>query len=113
LRPEQRIVTRIPLTELWDETGAVSSERIRTLDQIFIQELLRVAPVQFIVANVGTGLRWIPMQQTFEFWKAVRPQIAEPLNQIPLEQFPNATALIASEWRSHDAACLILLEQHH
>jgi len=86
LRREQRIVTRIPLAELWDETGAVSSERIRTLDQNLIQELLRVAPVQFIVANVGTGLRWIPMQQTFEFWKTVRPQVA---------------------------ACLILLEQHH
>jgi len=33
MRPDQRIVTKLPLTELWDETGALPGERIRHLDE--------------------------------------------------------------------------------
>jgi hypothetical protein len=58
-------------------------------------------------------LRWIPTQQQFEFWKTIRPQIAEPEEPIFLKQFPKETAYIASEWRGRAGECLILLETHH
>jgi hypothetical protein len=58
--------------------------------------------VQFIVANCGAKLNWIPMQERFEFWKAIRPQVADALRPIYIERFPNQTAYIASEWaRTH------------
>jgi hypothetical protein len=113
MRPDQRVVTKLPLTGLWDETGALHGERIRHLDQNLIRELMGAGQVQFIVANCGAKLNWIPMQERFEFWKAVRPQVADALRPIYLERFPNQTAYIASEWRGRTGECLILLETHH
>jgi len=69
--------------------------------------------VQFVVADCGLKLSWIPTQQQFEFWKTVRPQIADPMKPIHLEMFPNETAYTASEWRGRTGKCLILLEKHH
>ena len=113
MRPGQRIVTRLPLAELWDEGGTLQGERIRHLDQKLIRELVRTGPVQFIVAKCGAKLNWIPTQERFEFWKTVRPQIADPMKPIQLNQFPNETAYTASEWRGRIGECLILLEKHH
>jgi hypothetical protein len=92
LRPDQRIVTKLPLTELWDETGALNGESIRHLDESLIRELMRAGQVQFIVADCGAKLNWIPTQERFEFWKTVRPQIAAQ-KPIYLERFPNQTAM--------------------
>jgi hypothetical protein len=113
LRPDQRIVTNLPLAELWNESGALHCERIRHLDRDLIRELVRTGPVQFIVANCGAKLNWIPMRERFEFWKTVRPQIADPMKRIQLDPFPNETAYTASEWRGSTGDVLILLERHH
>jgi hypothetical protein len=113
LRPDQRIVTKLPITELWDERGSLLAERIRHLDQNLIRELVQKGPVQFIVANCGVKLNWIPMQERFKFWKSALPHIADPLKPICLDHFPNETAYIASQWRGTDGECLILLEAHH
>jgi len=113
MRSDQRIVTKLPLTELWDETGALPGERIRHLDENLIRGLMGTGQVQFIVANCGAKLNWIPTQERFEFWKTVRPQIADPIKPIQLNQFPNETAYTASEWRGRIGECLILLEKHH
>ena len=113
MRPDQRIVTKLPLTELWDETGALPGERIRYLDGNLIRGLMGIGQVQFIVADCGAKLNWISMQDRFEFWKAIRPQVADAGSPIHLERFPNQTAYIASEWRGRSGECLILLEMHH
>jgi hypothetical protein len=113
MRPDQRIVTKIPLAELWDETGALPAERTRQLDENLIRGLMGTGQVQFIVADCGATLNWIPMAERFEFWKTVRPQVADPSQPIVLKQFPNETAYVASEWRGSTAECLILLEAHH
>jgi hypothetical protein len=96
MRPDQRIVTKLPLTELWDETGALPGERIRHLDENLIRGLMGTGQVQFI-----------------EFWKAIRPQVTDALRPIYLERLPNQTAYTASEWRGRTGECLILLETHH
>jgi hypothetical protein len=113
MKADQRIVVELPLTELWDETGALPGERIRQVDGNLIRGLMGTEQVQFIVANSGAKLNWIPMQERFEFWKATRPQVADALRPISLERFPNQTAYIASEWRGRTGECLILLETHH
>jgi hypothetical protein len=113
MRPDQRIVTKLPLAELWDERGPLTSERGKDLDQGNLAELLDAGTVQFVVADCGLNLRWIPTQERFAFWKTVRPQVADPLKPIRLERFPNETAYTASEWRGRAGECLILLEKHH
>jgi hypothetical protein len=113
LRPEQRIVVKMPLTELWDDEGTLVGERTRNLDESDLVELLRTGPVQFLVADAGLELRWMRTPQLFEFWKTVRPQIAHPEKPIYREQVLNETAYIASEWRGRTDECLILLEKYH
>jgi hypothetical protein len=113
LIPGQRIVTKLPLAELWDESGPLTGDRLRTLDQSSLAELLRTGPVQFVVADCGLQLRWIPTEQRFEFWKAVQPQIADPSKPMYLKQFSKETAYIASEWCGRSGEPLILLETHH
>ena len=113
MRPEHRIVTELPLNELWDETDTLPGERIRHLDGNLIRGLMGTGQVQFIVADCGAKLNWIPMPERFEFFKAIRPQIADPMKPIELDQFPNETAYTASEWRGRTGECLILLEKHH
>ena len=106
LRPDQRIFVKMPLTELWDNGGTLTGDRVRNLDQTGLVELLPTGPVQFLVADPGLKLRWVPTPQQFEFWKTVRPQIAHPEKPIYREQFPNETAYIASEWRGRTGECL-------
>jgi hypothetical protein len=113
LRPEQRLVVKMPLTELWDDEGTLLGERIRNLVESDLVELLHTGPVQFLVADAGLELRWIRTQQLFEFWKTVRPQIAHPEKPIYRERVLNETAYIASEWRGRTGECLILLEKYH
>ena len=103
----------MPLAEIWDDSGTLSGERIRELDQSGLRELVRSSPVQFVVADPGLKLNWIPAEKCFEFWKGVRSQIADPTKRIYLRQFPNETAYIASEWRGRPGECLILLEKVH
>lgn len=113
MRPDQRIVTKMPLTELWDHSGTLANKRGVNLAQSGVAELLRTCLVQFILADCGLALKWIPIEQRFEFWKKVRQQIAHPEKPIYLKQFPNETAYIASQWRGQVGECLVLLEKHH
>lgn len=53
------------------------------------------------------------MEKRFEFWKRVKPQIADPEKPVHREDFPNDTAYITSEWRGPGGGCVILLEKHH
>lgn len=113
LKPEQRIVTKLPLAELWDERGTLTDGRVRNLDQNNLAELLRARPIPFVIADVGKKLVWIPTQDRFDFWKTVRPQIGDSSGPIYLEQFRSKTAYTASEWRGRTGESLIVLEKHH
>ena len=113
MRPDQRIVTGIPLTKLWDESGILADKRVRNLDRSSLLELVQSGSLQFVVADCGLKLKWIPTEKRFEFWKAVKPQIADPGEPIHREDFPNETAYIASEWCGPAGECLVLLEKQH
>jgi len=82
----------------------LANHSVKNLDQTELVELLRTGPVQFLVADPGLKLRWIPTPQRFEFWKTVQPQIAHPDKPICRAQFPNETAHIASQWRGRASA---------
>jgi hypothetical protein len=67
LRVDQRVVTKIPLTELWDESGTIAGGRIRNLNENTLIELIRSGSVRFVVADCGLKLDWISREKHFDF----------------------------------------------
>src|SRR5437867_4353933 len=109
-----RVVTSIPLAELWDDEGNLPHRRVRGLGAVEIRALMRNGPVRFAIANVGEPLAWVPLPDCSKFFKGeVRSHLAEPEQQIVLDKFPDGYCYFASDWSRDGASWLILLERHH
>jgi hypothetical protein len=54
-----RVVTRLPLGELWRSDGTIIEDRTRGLEAKDIAESLRIGSIEFVVADVGQPLNWI------------------------------------------------------
>jgi hypothetical protein len=59
VRADERVVTKIPLTELWDASGTLVGHRISDLSENSLVELMRSGSMQFVVADCGLKLDWI------------------------------------------------------
>ncbi|TKD01181.1 hypothetical protein E8A74_31775 [Polyangium fumosum] len=109
-----RIVTRIPVEELWTDDGVLAATRLRTLDRVAIRDLLRRGPVRFVVADVGHDLRWIPPAERFDFWKRDGEIHFALTKEVHLDDLPDGMAYLASEWTvAGDEAPVLLLEVYH
>ena len=111
-----REVTQLPLTELWDEHAPLEASRRRHLSEAELRQLLRTRTVHFVVADVGHPLRWIPIEESFAFWKLeVRPHLVdEPDRPFDVDRFPEGYRHVASEWRGpEDDRVMVVLERHH
>lgn len=109
-----RIVTGIPVSVLWNDTGELPTVRDGYLTRSSLQHLLKAGPVEFVVADVGKPLRWIKKESCFDFWKqAVEPHLATPEVAISLDQFPAGRAYLASLWTQSDLPPIVLLEAIH
>lgn len=108
-----RVVTRMPVEELWDENGVLPATRGRRLDRGAVSGLLRDRPVRFVVANVGDRLRWIAPSDRFEFWKREGSLHLADGEEIRPEAFPNGLAYVASEWQVTPDLPVVLLEAQH
>src|SRR5215831_12860028 len=111
--PKLRIVTRLPLEELWREAGVITASRSRSLTKDDIAALLRNGLVQFVVADVGKPLQWIGLQDCYPFWKKeVKPHIAS--ERTVLEEFPDEYCYFAWKWdTAAEAAAIVVLEKSH
>ena len=96
--PSLRRVTRLPLTELWDESGPRSGRVIRDdLTEDDIRELLRTGDVQFVDIRMSERPNWVESGDTFAFWKEqLQPKLTQwgPENRVYADEF-----YVASEWR--------------
>lgn len=108
-----KIVTHLPLRELWRHDGLRTTARIRSLTEDDIRSLLRYGPIEFVVVAVGASPRWIQPSECFQFWKSeAQPHLArEP--RVILEQFPGGYCYFASQWDGGDPAPIVVLEQQH
>ena len=59
----ERIVTRIPLESIWTDEEQVEVSRERYLTVTDLTDMLRIHPVEFIVADVGAPLKRIPVDR--------------------------------------------------
>jgi hypothetical protein len=112
--PRNRVVTRLPLEQLWKEDGDMAVTRCRKLGREEIRDLLRRGSVHFVIADVGHQLRWVPEAERFRFWKTDGAVHLAERERIDLPAFPDGMAYTASEWAgSPDDVPIVLLETHH
>lgn len=115
--PTQRVVTRMPVRELWDESGSLPLRRSRDLSASDIRQLMRYGLARLCVADVGLPLRWPEPSTYFSFLKNdVLPRLVNPADAnsgFHLETYPQEYAFVASEWIGEIDGVVVLLEKHH
>jgi hypothetical protein len=112
--PAQRIVTRIPLRDLWRDAGLLDAHRHGRVGRNEIPKLLRDGST-LVVADVGHPLRWIPEQDRFTFWKAEVKDHLVPAqdDSFYYDTYPKGYCYVASVWHCVGAAPVIVLEKYH
>ena len=107
-----RIVTHLPLRELWRVDGFSTTTRGKSPTHEDVRRFLSLGPVQFVIADVGA--RWVPLRDCFHFWKnEARPQLASRVG-VSLDQFPGGYCYFASQWEGRELeAPIIVLERQH
>ena len=109
-----RIVTQLPLAELWKSDRSSVGSRLRALTTAEITQLLRENTIEFAVADVGHELRWIAPTDSYEFWKSeAKPHLAEGAHRILPHNFPGEYCYKASYWGMVGSASIVLLEKYH
>jgi hypothetical protein len=79
MRPSDRTITRLPLTELWDAAGVVPGVRGPYVGAEEIRALLRAGGARFAIADGGEPLRWVEGPEAFDLWKReVQPRLVPP-----------------------------------
>jgi hypothetical protein len=86
-----RIVTELPLAELWNDTGPVEALQLAGVGEDGVRTQLRLG-AQGVVASIGKPLRWLRGAELFEWWKSeAHPRLAAPeVDSFRLENFPNS-----------------------
>jgi len=113
MRAADRIITTLPLAELFDERGPVAAVRGRDLTADDIRDLLRAGPLRFVVANCGSRPVWVAESERFAFWKTeVQPHLSDA-NAASPDDFPGCYFYFASEWVAASGSPIVLLEMHH
>ena len=91
MEPELKVVTALPLRELWFEDGTTTSSRMEWLSADDIKRLLRAGPVIFVVAIAGAPLDWINTGECYQFWKdEIKQHLASSGDKLFLDHFPDA-----------------------
>ncbi|HVF70472.1 MAG TPA: hypothetical protein VM940_02590 [Chthoniobacterales bacterium] len=109
-----RVITRLPLEELWRDDAFSSRVRGAALSADDIIALLRAGPVHFVVADVGERPQWIPPQESYRYWKSeVQPHLAAPGSRVYLDQLPDSYAYFATAWGEDAGIPIVVLEKPH
>jgi len=109
-----KIVSFIPMTNLWLDNENIVAKREKYLSAKEIQEKLKNNPIEFVVASIGEKLNWVSFDKSFNFWKTeLKPHLVDDINNINLNAYPNNYAYIASEWSREIETSIILFEKYH
>ena len=110
----ERIVTTIPLEFLWTDEEQVEASRERYLTTTDLTEMLKIHPVEFIVADPGAPLKRISVDKCYEFWESeVKRHLLSPHGKVDRSKLPDEYGYLASEWSGHMEVPIVLLEKIH
>lgn len=109
-----KIVTKTPLTELWNSSGLLGAHRAENLGEKDIGRLLQNGS-SLVVAEAGLPLQWISGKDRFVFWKSeVKCRLVAPdADGFCLNDFPGGYCYVASMWQCATSTPVIVLERHH
>jgi len=112
--PTMKIVTCIPLVELWDSEGLLDARWVRYVAETDIVALLQDG-ASFVIAEAGEALRWISTGDRFAFWKAeVRSRLVAPnAGGFYLDDYRGQYCYVAALWHDSPSGSVIVLEKHH
>lgn len=109
-----KIVTEIPLTNLWRDKEHIYAKRERHLTANDVQNILKKYPVEFVIADIGKELKWVNYDKSFKFWKTeLKLHLTDNFDHINLDKSLGNYAYVASEWTGEIETPIILLEKHH
>ena len=118
--PSQRVVTQMPLRELWTDRGPLAVTRLRSLGASDLAVALHagplLSPTRFVVADIGKPSQWLDSAQALAFWRdQASGRIVDPSAAgFRLDDFSGEHCFTASEWRHGVSdAPIYLFERHH
>ena len=115
MKPPDRQVITLPLMELWEDSGPVPAEKERQLSRDDIRALLRSGPIRFVIADVGSKLRWVDYDQCWSFWRTeARDRVTDPGREALNSCVSHGDlCYIATQWRLASGESVVLLEAIH
>jgi hypothetical protein len=109
--PRLRIVTRLPLQEIWDEAGLIRARKGELVGSDEIRQFLRAEPGALVEAVIGERMVWHTGNARFAFWKGtLRPHLIEPESAIEgfVRNDEDPLCFIVYEWFPDDAGNRVL-----
>jgi len=74
--------------------------------------MLKLHPVEFLVADVGVPLKRIPVDKCYEFWESeVKRHLLN--GKVDRSKLPDEYGYVASEWSGQIEVPIVLLEKIH
>ena len=110
-----RVVSNLPLDEVWSTAGPLPLHRGDDLDRSAVEGLLRKDLVQFVVAEVGAPLEWVPLADSRKFWRRdAAERLVGPKETGRLDDFTESYFYRAQAWVDDKGECvLVVLEKNH
>jgi hypothetical protein len=113
LAREVRVVTSLPLSELWSTRGIVPASRSSSLDPLGVLNELLAGPPSIVVAEIGRILLWVPPAASFEAWtRTFRAHAVDPDAAFDPASLPDGYAYVPSLWLGPGGERFVVLERH-
>jgi hypothetical protein len=114
MKLEQRIVTTIPLEQIWTETEILPHERQEFLNEQQVYDLLQNGNVPIMLASCGLKPTWIsPQEALARFKREIKDHIVNNPDKIVLEDYEDEWCYLASIWTDTHEEKVLLLETYH
>ena len=76
--------------------------------------MLKIHPVEFIVADLGAPLKRISVDKCYEFWESeVKRHLLSPHGKVDRSKLSDEYGYLASEWSGRIEVPIVLLEKIH
>lgn len=112
MNPADRVVTQLPLTELWDEHGSVPGRRGRWVSRPEIKAALRDRDAELVILDIGHKPYWVRGSARFDWWKNELAAHLIETERRYLEELPDGYGYFAAEWLGAPRR-IVLFEKVH
>jgi len=113
--PANRVVTKLALQELWDNTTNLGLQRGASLGIAEVLASLKAIGPRVALADVGKPLEWLrtPSERKWGFKELSSHLVPPSRRDFRLEEFPGGYAFVATIWEAEGLEPVLLLEKYH